>query len=80
MVDIEKFIRTNYQKNDINFQFAMWTPDNSFQYEDTVLFFGKALLDMKRELELQRAEVKRLEVEKRGVVRKVVDKCRTIVR
>ena len=60
MVDIEKFIRTNYQKIDINFQFARWTPDNSLQYEDTVLFFGKALLDMKRELELQRAEVKRL--------------------
>lgn len=57
-----------------------WTPDNSFQYEDTVLFFGKALLDMKRELELQRAEVKQLETGKRGVVRKVVDKCRTIVR
>ena len=80
MVDIEKFIRTNYQKNDINFQFARWTPDNSFQYEDTVLFFGKALLDMKRELELQRAEVKRLEDTKRGVVRKVVDKCRAAAR
>lgn len=35
---------------------------------------------MKRELELQRAEVKRLEATKRGVVRKVVDKCRAAAR
>lgn len=55
-----------------------WTRDNTLQYEDTVLFFGKALLDMKKELELQRAEVKRLEAGQRGIVRRIVDKCRTI--
>lgn len=56
-----------------------WEKDNFLQYEDTVAFFGMALLELKREQELQRAELKRLEAGQRTLVRRVVDKCRSVL-
>ena len=55
-----------------------WKKDNALQYEDTVLFFGKALLDLKREQELQRQRLQNLEG-KKNILRRIVNKCRMLL-
>ena len=55
-----------------------WKNDNDLQYEDTVLFFGKALLDLKREQDLQRRRLQELEG-KKNILRRIVNKCRMLL-
>ena len=56
-----------------------WEPDNPLQYEDTVTFLGMALLELKREQEMQRAQLKQLASGQRNIFRKVIDKCRSVI-
>ena len=56
-----------------------WTPDNHLQYEDTVAFFGKALLEIKREQEMHYAELKQCTAAQRSIFQKAIDKCRTMI-
>lgn len=56
-----------------------WEPDNPLQYEDTVAFLGMALLELKREQEMQRAQLKQLASGQRSIFRKVIDKCRSVI-
>lgn len=55
-----------------------WKKDNDLQYEDTILFFGKALLDLKREQDLQRRRLQELEG-KKNILRRIVNKCRMLL-
>ena len=55
-----------------------WKKDNDLQYEDTILFFGKALLDLKREQDLQRQRLQELEG-KKNILRRIVNKCRMLL-
>lgn len=56
-----------------------WTPDNQLQYENTVAFLGKALLELKKEQEIQYEELKQRTAAQRSIFRKVIDKCRSMV-
>lgn len=56
-----------------------WTPDNHLQYEDTVAFFGKALLEIKREQEMHYVELKQRTAAQRSIFQKAIDKCRTMI-
>ena len=55
-----------------------WKKDNDLQYEDTILFFGKALFDLKREQDLQRRRLQELEG-KKNILRRIVNKCRMLL-
>lgn len=65
------------QKTESGSGLPQWSKDNALQYEDTVLFFGMAYLETKKELEALKSNIQRIEaVQRRGLLHRIADKCK----